>query len=366
MQDKTLYIGLMSGTSLDAVDAILMDFTQGIHVLRTLNIPLPDVLYNEILALNSPQENELSRSLVLGKKLARLFSASVIELLNNAGLNADEITAIGSHGQTLRHSPDGESGYSLQIGDPSTIAELTGITVVADFRNRDIAAGGQGAPLVPAFHKAAFISPEENRAIINIGGMANVTLLYSNGNTEGFDTGPGNVLMNHWTKHHLGKDYDHNGRWAQTGKVDIPLLNEMLKEPYFHLPAPKSTGRELFGPHWLTQFNPGSFLPADIQATLLELTAITIIDTLPKKIHTLFICGGGAYNLYLMQRLRELTGKPVNSTASLGIAPEWVEAAAFAWLAKQTMNHLPGNLPDATGASGLRVLGGIYPVRAGL
>jgi anhydro-N-acetylmuramic acid kinase len=358
---KALYIGLMSGTSLDAIDAILMDFSDTIHVLATKNIPLPQTLRDEILALNTPQHNELTRSLVMGKKLAHLFSAAVIELLKDTGITKSQIIAIGSHGQTLRHAPLGEFGYSLQIGDPSTIAELTGITVVADFRNRDIAAGGQGAPLVPAFHQAAFGSAKENRAIINIGGMANVSIFLTNGTIQGFDTGPGNVLMNHWTQQHINQSYDHNGEWAKSGKINNTLLTQMLQEPFFNIPPPKSTGRELFDAHWLDQYCLASIKPEDIQATLLELTAITIVHALPDNIDTLFVCGGGAYNLQLMARIAAISGKPTLNTQTLGIAPEWVEAAAFAWLAQQTINYQPGNLPAATGAKGLRILGGIYP-----
>lgn len=360
MENLALYIGLMSGTSLDAVDAILMDLSDGISVVETLATELPDALRQEIRALNSTQDNELTRSLVLGKQLAILFSDAVLALLNKADIEADRITAIGSHGQTLRHAPGGDFGYSLQIGDPSTIAERTGITVVADFRNRDIAAGGQGAPLVPAFHQAVFSSPTENRAIINIGGMANISIFLTDGSTQGFDTGPGNVLINHWIQQQTGKAYDQDGAWAKSGKIDQTLLEEMLNEPYFRLRPPKSTGRELFDAHWLAQFRLGHLKAEDIQATLTELTATTITQALPDNIEKLFICGGGAYNHYLMQRLAQISGKPVASTAELGIAPEWVEAAAFAWLAKQTFNHAAGNLPAATGATGIRILGGIY------
>lgn len=360
MENKALYVGLMSGTSLDAIDAVLIDFTSDITILNTWSLTLPADLREEILALNHLQANELTRSLVLGKKMAHVFSTAVCELLKDANIDPRAITAIGSHGQTLRHAPNSDMGYSLQIGDPSTIAELTGITVVADFRNRDIAAGGQGAPLVPAFHQAMFSSASESRAIINIGGMANASIFLTDGSIQGFDTGPGNVLMNHWAQQHINKPYDNNGDWAKSGTVDRLLLAQMLAEPFFHIPPPKSTGRELFDAHWLNQFKPQMLNPANVQATLLELTAVSIVNALPRAIEKLFVCGGGAYNLQLMQRLNTLSGKPTFSTQTLGIAPEWVEAAAFAWLAKQTINHSTGNLPAATGARGARILGGIY------
>ncbi len=360
MGKDALYVGLMSGTSLDAIDAILMDFSESIRTIKTKSIALPNTLKNEIAALNSPQDNELTRSLILGKEMAHLLSGAVIELLKEANIDNTQIIAIGSHGQTLRHAPNGELGYSLQIGDPSTIAENTGITVVADFRNRDIAAGGQGAPLVPAFHQVAFSSTDENRAIINIGGMANVSLFLGNETIQGFDTGPGNVLMNYWAQKHINKPYDQNGDWAKSGKSDTALLSKMLAEPYFSIAPPKSTGRELFDAHWLNQFNVQNTKPENIQATLLELTAISIVNALPPTIEKLFICGGGAFNMQLMERIRIISGKPTATTTALGIDPEWVEAAAFAWLAKQTMNYAAGNLPTATGAKGFRVLGGIY------
>jgi anhydro-N-acetylmuramic acid kinase len=362
MKSDDLYIGLMSGTSLDAIDAVLINFSQNIRIIDTLNLDLPITLQQEIKDLNSKQDNELERSLLLSKKLAYLFSDAVIALLKKNNIKANQIIAIGSHGQTLRHSPNGKLGYSLQVGDPSTIAELTDITVVADFRNRDIAAGGQGAPLVPAFHQAAFGANNENRALINIGGMANISLLYKDGTVKGFDTGPGNVLMNHWAQQHLNIHFDNGGEWAKGGVVDDALLTAMMDEPYFQLPPPKSTGREIFDSHWLEQFELNNRNAQSIQATLLELTACTIINAIPKDIDKLYVCGGGAHNTYLMQRLSELSNKRcVSSSSEIGIDPDWVEATAFAWLAKQTINHASGNLPSVTGAQGLRILGGIYP-----
>jgi len=360
MDERSLYIGLMSGTSLDAIDAALIDFSNDVKLIEAIEINIPTDIRDEIYALNTPCLNELSRSLILDKKLAALFSKAVIQLLKKTGYSSNKITAIGSHGQTLRHSPDGDYGYSLQVGDPNCISEQTGITVVADFRSRDIAAGGQGAPLVPAFHQTVFISPEENRAIINIGGMANISLLFNNEQNGGFDTGPGNVLMDYWCQKNTGKHYDLNGAWAETGQVDITLLNEMLAEPYFKKQPPKSTGREMFDGHWVEQFNVEEIPPENVQATLLELTAQSICHAVPEETDAIYLCGGGALNTKLLKRISELGNKKTHTTEKLGIAPEWVEATAFAWLAKQTINHQAGNAPEATGAKGNRVLGGIY------
>lgn len=359
MHPNNRYIGIMSGTSLDAIDVVLVEFTPTPHILYSYGMPLPVDIQEEIRLLNHCQTNELDRSLLLGKQLALLFSEAVNASLVAANFSANDICAIGSHGQTLRHAPNGKLGYSLQIGCPSTIAEQTQITVVADFRNRDIAAGGQGAPLVPAFHQAVFGSDNENRAVINIGGMANVSLLIKNQPVLGFDTGPGNVLMNTWISQCLGKHYDNNGEWAASGTVIQALLDKMLEEPYFSMPPPKSTGRELFDLHWLMSFKPEGEAH-DIQATLLELTAISICQALPHNIDAVYLCGGGAYNTQLLKRITALGQKPTLTTAELGIAPDWVEAAAFAWLAKQTLSHSAGNLPSATGAKGPRILGGIY------
>jgi len=284
-------------------------------------------------------------------------------------VSAAQIIAIGSHGQTIRHRPPGspEGTFTLQIGDPNLIAELTGINTVADFRRRDMAAGGQGAPLVPAFHRAIFHSPNKNRVIVNIGGMANITWLPAQGPVIGFDTGPGNVLMDTWIAEHLGKSYDQDGAWATSGQVCTTLLAELLAEPYFKMLAPKSTGRENFNRSWLEDhLRRLVSTPAlgDIQATLLELSAITIadsikgLDQIPKEV---FVCGGGAYNTALMQRLARLMPQDsVASTAALGVDPQWIEAMAFAWLAQQTLNHRPGNLREVTGATREVILGGVY------
>ncbi len=360
MGEQALYIGLMSGTSLDAIDAVIANFSNGVELIENIELEMPADIRDEIRALSNPCSNELARSLVLDKKMAILFSEAVIQLLKKSGISADRITAIGSHGQTLRHAPEGEYGYSLQVGDPNTISEKTGIDVVADFRRRDIAASGQGAPLVPAFHQAIFSSHDENRAIINIGGMANISLLFNSSQSSGFDTGPGNVLMDYWCMHNTGNLHDKNGEWAASGQINNQLLKEMLSEAFFQKPPPKSTGRELFDTHWLEQFNISKIQPEDVQATLLELTTQSICDNIPAETNALYLCGGGALNLKLVERITELSGKATYNTEKLGISPEWVEATAFAWLAKQTVNHQTGNVPEATGAIGKRILGGIY------
>ncbi len=372
MAQTELFIGLMSGTSADAIDAALLDFSSGATLLATTSTELPQQLQNEIHSLALPGENEILRSCQLDIKLANLFSETVITLLKTNNLSASTITAIGSHGQTLRHHPpsDTQKGFSLQIADPNTIAARTGITTIADFRRRDMAEGGQGAPLVPAFHEALFRHETDNRAIANIGGMGNITLLpsqHSDTKSSGFDTGPGNVLMDIWCRQHRGSSYDKNGEWARSGNPNQELLQQLLAEPYFKQAPPKSTGRELFNHQWLIEqlerFNK-PLAAEDIQATLLTLTARSICDAISEHqadIKDIFICGGGAQNIYLMEILQQLQPNiNVSSTAEIGLDPQWVEAAAFAWLAQQTLKHLPGNLPTVTGAERACVLGGIY------
>ena len=358
------YIGIMSGTSLDAIDAVLIDFTSTplkpiYSIIQTISSELPNHIRKEILALNTPCDNDLQRSLVLDKQIADLFSQVINELLFIANITANHIIAIGSHGQTLRHAPDGPRGYSLQIGNGHIIAERTQITTVSDFRSRDVAAGGQGAPLVPAFHHAIFQCEQYHRAIINIGGMANISILKSDTAVYAFDTGPGNVLLNYWCHKNKAQAFDANGDWARSGTVIPSLLNRMLQEAFFHKPAPKSTGRELFDQHWLSQFDV-SLAPVDIQATLTELTAQSICKALPESIDEIYLCGGGAYNTYLRERISVLSATQTTTTAELGIAPEWVEAAAFAWLSRQTMNGLSSNSPLSTGASRACILGAVH------
>ena len=369
MSKRQLYIGLMSGTSADAIDAVLVDLNNNPKLVAQHTLPFPIDIQQKIHAIALPGDNEIDRMGALDAVLGKLFAQTCTELLAKAELSADQIIAIGSHGQTIRHRPPDttEGVFTLQIGDPNLIAELTGITTVADFRRRDMAAGGQGAPLVPAFHRAIFHSSTKDRAIVNIGGMANITWLPAQGKVLGFDTGPGNVLMDIWIAEHLGDTYDRNGAWAHSGNPCPSLLKELLATPYFELAAPKSTGRENFNRAWLGEKlkkGASQLPPNDIQATLLELTAITIADSIQGLNQTskdVFVCGGGAYNTALMQRLQELLPNDIlASTSILGIDPQWVEAMAFAWLAHETINHRPGNLREVTGAEREVILGGIY------
>ena len=366
-QNPQLYIGIMSGTSLDGVDAALVSFENSACQLKeTQFLAYPEALKTELLALHEPKLNELEAACILGCRLAHLYADAVKELLNKAKVNADDIIAIGCHGQTIRHCPNfaPELGFTLQIGNNALLAELTNISVIGDFRSRDIAAGGQGAPLVPAFHKAMFASANKNRAIINIGGIANITYLPTSGKVLGYDSGPGNMLLDSWTKLKTGKDYDKNGAWSATGVVLQTLLSSMLAEPYFALPPPKSTGRDLFNDHWLKQHQLYPHLrPQDVARTLVALTAHSIHDTIaPMDVDEVYVCGGGAHNALLMNSLQDmLSGKLLATTDALGVGVDWVEAVAFAWLAKQTLENKPSNLPEATGAKGLRVLGAIYP-----
>jgi len=367
-----LYLGLMSGTSLDGVDAALLEVGPDRPTLRGVHHrPLPQELRREILALNRPGGiDELDRMGQLDRRLGQLFAETATQLLRHTGLAADDLRAIGSHGQTLRHRPPGmlppELAFTLQIGDPATIAEHTGILTVADFRRRDLAAGGQGAPLVPAFHQAMFAGTV-HRAIVNIGGMANITLLASGQAPTGFDTGPGNVLMDAWCRLHLQQPHDEGGRWAAGGQVDEALLDALLQHPFFAQPPPKSTGRESFHLPWLEQVleqHATTREPQDIQATLLELTARSIARAIQDAgdVAEVYCCGGGAHNRFLLERLtRLLSPRRVATTEVLGLHPDWVEAAAFGWLAHLALNHQPGSVPEVTGATAPRILGAIYP-----
>ncbi|MRI33437.1 anhydro-N-acetylmuramic acid kinase [Endozoicomonas sp. OPT23] len=363
-----LFIGLMSGTSLDAIDATLVAIENDqCQSIASLSHPLPAELKQQLQTLTLPGDNEIERMAEAEPLFASESATAVHNLLEKSGYKPDQIKAIGSHGQTIRHRP--EKGYTLQIGDPSLIAELTGITVVGDFRRRDVAAGGQGAPLVPAFHKAVFHQGDEDRVIVNIGGMANLTLLSADSSipVTGFDTGPGNILMDYWTQQHLGQPFDNNGDWAAKTSADEALLKQFLTESYFQQATPKSTGRELFNPDWLSgQLNNFSHLSANtVAATLCKLTAVSIathIKQYSPDSKAVYICGGGARNANLMELLRqELSHCKVQSTSFLGIDPDWVEAIAFAWLASRTLGRLTSNLPEVTGAKGLRMLGAIYP-----
>jgi anhydro-N-acetylmuramic acid kinase len=348
----------MSGTSLDGVDAVLLDATAALRVLASIHHPFDEPLRRELLALNTAGDNEIDRCARLGNELARRYAAAVDELLRASGKKAAGIRAIGCHGQTVRHRPD--RGYTLQIGNAALLAELTGITVVADFRARDIAAGGQGAPLAPAFHATLFRHRSENRAVVNLGGIANVTRLPTEGTVLGFDCGPGNCLLDLWAAKHLGKPYDDNGEWAAGGTLQPALLGRLREEPFFAAPPPKSTGRDLFNEAWLAA-RLRDEEPRSVQATLLELTARCVADAC-KGAARVIACGGGTQNIALMRRIAALMeGVPVESSATHGLDPSLVEAAAFAWLAERTLNNAPGNLAEVTGARGPRVLGAIYP-----
>jgi len=364
------FIGLMSGTSLDGVDVALTEFDD--HRIRLLDHhyhPYPPEL-RERLRRHCFKESIALKTLgQLDAELGDLFGHCVLELLQQAGIAAATVTAIGSHGQTLHHAPNAPYPYTLQIGDPNRIAEITGIVTVADFRRRDIAAGGQGAPLVPAFHEAVFQSEEENRVIVNLGGIANITLLpktTSGRPVMGFDTGPGNTLLNAWISRHLNQPYDRNGDWARSGRCHPGLLAILLRDPYFQQPPPKSTGPEYFSLKWLETALKScpSIPPQDIQATLSHLTAASIRQGIESSQFTpdrMLICGGGVHNRFLIELISNAFNCPVQNTQAFGIDPDWVEATAFAWLAKQSLGRRPGNLPGVTGARHPVILGGIYP-----
>ncbi|GGP18681.1 anhydro-N-acetylmuramic acid kinase [Silvimonas iriomotensis] len=359
------YIGLMTGTSLDGVDAALVDFAgEKPHLAASLSLPLPGPLRAQLMQLQSQSPDELHLAQLAGNALADLYAEAVARLLVESDLAAGNIRAIGNHGQTVRHRP--ELGYTVQLGNNARLAELTGITVIGDFRSRDVAAGGQGAPLVPAFHQAIFGHTGEPCVVANIGGIANITILAADGEVTGFDTGPGNVLMDLWTLQHQGEHYDAGGKWAAQGHLQADLLQAMLSEPYFALLPPKSTGRDLFHGEWLQKhLGSARHEPVNVQATLNTLTARTIADAI--RLHApqakaVYLCGGGAHNAHLQSQLQQwLPSQHVATTAALGVDPDWVEAYAFAWLAWRCVHRLPGNLPGVTGAHGPRILGAMWP-----
>lgn len=360
---STLYIGLMSGTSLDGVDGVLADFGDGsIATLASAYIPFPVRLREELMHLQAAGPNEIEREALAANALAQYYAACVAALLNDSGHAPGAIRAIAVHGQTIRHRP--ELGFTRQTNNPALLAELTGIDVIADFRSRDIAAGGQGAPLVPAFHQAIFGVAGQTRVVANIGGIANISILHGDGRVTGFDTGPGNALMDIWIKRQQGKEYDENGAWAARGELIPDLLNEMLAEPYFSQAAPKSTGRDLFHAEWLDNKLAAykDCAPEDIQYTLTKLTAISLANACPET-DAIYICGGGAYNAALLNEISIALNNrtKVDSTDILGIAPNHVEALAFAWLGYRFTERMAGNLPSVTGASGERILGALYP-----
>mgnify|MGYP001589564781 FL=1 len=362
------YIGLMSGTSVDGIDAALVSIPVNgqLALLATHHQPFPATVRDAIQALMQPGPDEIEREGELDVQLGRLFAEATKTLLAKSGVSASSIRAIGSHGQTIRHCPHAPHPFSRQIGNPSVIAEVTGVTTVADFRARDLAAGGEGAPLVPAFHRWLFRKPGVHRAIVNIGGIANITWLPADENSAvlGFDTGPGNTLLDQWIRRHQNESYDRDGAWAASGRVQKDLLAQLMADGYFAKAPPKSTGREHFNLAWLEQQHVGKLAPEDIQATLAELTAASIaqgLTLLPEKIGEIYICGGGTHNRHLLARLRALLpGIPFATTETLGLDPDWVEAAAFAWLAHQTLAGHAGNLPSVTGARHPVLLGGIY------
>ncbi|TJZ74270.1 anhydro-N-acetylmuramic acid kinase [Chitiniphilus eburneus] len=363
--NQPYFIGLMTGTSLDGVDAVLVDVSGPTPILvAAQGRPLPGGLRDTLLSLQASGPDEIDRAWRAGIQLAECYAEAVLALLLRAAVPAEQVAAIGNHGQTVRHRP--ERGYTVQLGDHARLAELTGITVVGDFRSRDVAAGGQGAPLVPAFHQAVFADSRRHRVIVNIGGIANLTDLPPGGDVVGFDTGPGNVLLDAWIAQHQGQRYDTSGQWAATGKVLPDLLDLLLAESYFAMPSPKSTGRDLFHAGWLARRLTGrSDAPQDVQATLAALTVQSIADAILLQapgVDEVYICGGGAHNTHLMHALgRALPGVALASTAELGIDPDWVEAYAFAWLAQRCLSRQPGNLPQVTGAQGPRILGAIWP-----
>jgi anhydro-N-acetylmuramic acid kinase len=375
------FIGLMSGTSLDGVDGVLLQSlspsllnTPSLKVLQHVFMPFDAEFRAELLSLNTPGNNELHRAALAGNCLARHYAQVVHAVLNASGMQAKDIQAIGAHGQTVRHRPlefDADPatgqpavGYTLQLNNPALLAELTGIDVVAEFRTRDLAAGGQGAPLVPAFHAEVFGNAAHTVAVVNIGGISNISILRSD-STTGFDCGPGNALMDHWVHLHHGKDYDANGEWATQGQVISSLLESLLSEPFLHQAPPKSTGRDLFNPTWLQQHLRSDYSTADVQATLCEFTATAIAQDLKHhapEAKQLWVCGGGALNGHLMLRLQShAPGVHVASTEAQGLPPLQVEAAAFAWLAAKAIKRETGSLKSVTGARGARVLGAIYP-----
>ena len=359
-----LVIGLMSGTSLDGVDAVLVEFSQSPpRMLANFWLPYSNAIREQALQLQAPQFDEIRTAALLGNELARCYADAVREVLVIAGLEASLVTAIGCHGQTIRHQP--AAGYTVQLNNPALLAELTRISVVADFRSRDIAAGGQGAPLVPAFHAAVFGDPQQHRVILNLGGIANLTDLNPRQPVRGFDCGPGNLLMDAWIERHQGLRYDEDGRWASQGLVIPELLRSLLADDYFASLPPKSCGRDEFNIAWLQRKLSGGERPEDVQATLLELTALSAsaaINTWCGHPDAVFVCGGGARNQALMERLQlHLPSSRVASTDSLGQPADWVEAVAFAWLTWRTLRGEAGNLAEVTGANGPRVLGAIYP-----
>ena len=367
-----VYFGLMSGTSMDGVDGVAVQFTTGKPpvVLGEAHVSFSQGLRDALFSLQAPGDNEIEREALAGNALATRYAVCCHELQSVSGYSASKVRAIGVHGQTVRHRP--EKGYTRQINNPALLAEMTNIDVIADFRSRDVAAGGQGAPLVPAFHATIFGAKNETRVVCNLGGISNITILAANGAVRGFDCGPANALLDEWAHRHLQKPYDDGGKFAASGEVNRPLLNALLDEPFFEEAPPKSTGRDLFNPAWLDAKLAAfpNLSPADVQATLTALTATTVareIERHAADARAVYVCGGGARNPVLLKMLQQAlertgaSGVPVMTTDALGVPPQQVEAFAFAWLAMRCVAREPGNLAAVTGAAGERVLGAIYP-----
>lgn len=367
-----VYFGLMSGTSMDGVDGVAVQFTAGQPpvVLGEAHVGFSEGLREALFALQAPGENELEREALAANALATRYAVCCHELASMSGQSAAKVRAIGVHGQTVRHRP--EKGYTRQINNPALLAEMTNIDIVADFRSRDVAAGGQGAPLVPAFHATIFGSKNETRVVCNLGGISNITVLSADGGVYGFDCGPANALLDEWAYRQLNRPFDEGGHFASQGHVHRPLLNALLDEPFFEQRPPKSTGRDLFNSAWLDAKLVGfeQVSPADVQATLVSLTAITIareIERHASDCRAVYVCGGGARNPALMNAIQQalaetgVSGVPVMTTDALGVPPQQVEALAFAWLAMRCMAREAGNVAAVTGAAGERVLGAIYP-----
>ena len=363
-----LYIGLMSGTSMDGIDAALVDFSQApATLIGTHSHAWPDDIQQTLIAAREIPDEQLSSLSSLDLQTAEIFADACFKLLEKTNYQAEDIVAIGNHGQTIRHRPDIDEPFSLQIGNAKKLAEITGIDVISDFRTADIKAGGQGAPLAPAFHQAVFQSEHSHRVIVNIGGIANITVLPQSSNqaetmppVTGFDCGPGNTLMDAWINLHKQQAYDENGALAASGKTSAGLLANLLMDNYFQLPPPKSTGFEYFNLEWLDKHAEENMTCADVQSTLCDLTAISIIRAINQhadKTNEIYICGGGVHNRELMKRLQKLTKCPVATTEALGVHPDWVEAMAFAWLGYRNRHQQTGNLPSVTGATKTVVLG---------
>jgi anhydro-N-acetylmuramic acid kinase len=364
---RHVYAGVMSGTSLDGVDAVIAEFAPGAErpceLIASVHLPFARVLSDELFALQRPGDDELARAARAANALADTYADAIVAAVRGAGLEVRDVVAAGVHGQTLRHRPD--EGWTLQLNNPARVAERAGVTVVADFRSRDVAAGGQGAPLVPRFHAALF-GGDAHRVVVNVGGIANLTDLPVRGDVRGFDTGPGNVLLDLWYVRHRGAAFDRGGEWAQSGSADEALVAALLAEPFFARSPPKSTGRDLFNAGWLDAKLAGRRdAPADVQATLAALTVRTIADAVDRECAAaaeVLVCGGGAKNAAIMDALAvALAPRVVTTTAARGVAVDHVEALAFAWLAREALAGRPGNLPAVTGARGSRVLGAIYP-----